>query len=335
MIKQRLKYYNREILQNLSTITSYIEDISKKKNNSAESISNPTLKLYTKTYDNSNEAVHNKVLYFPNKLFGWKYWRCYTPFTKTNCEVENPSIAVSQDGYTWTIPNKTSNPIDIPENNAKGFNSDPHLVFNSLSNTLDCWYRFCLFEGGEFIYRKVSKDGIKWSPKELMQSSKNTFQSLVCPVIIFKDNKYLIWILTNDNDSFKHGSYIKYYESNNGSNWSFIRDIKVRIEPDHMPWHFDIEIFKNSYHMAYSTRAISDYNNLSFIAYAYSKDNINYKSSILLKKSNQWHRWDNHKMHRPSLTFANEKCLLFYSAQNRFYHWGTGVVNISSILINK
>ena len=168
-----------------------------------------------------------------------------------------------------------------------------------------------------------------------MQSSKNTFQSLVCPVIIFKDNKYLIWILTNDNDSFKHGSYIKYYESNNGSNWSFIRDIKVRIEPDHMPWHFDIEIFKNSYHMAYSTRAISDYNNLSFIAYAYSKDNINYKSSILLKKSNQWHRWDNHKMHRPSLTFANEKCLLFYSAQNRFYHWGTGVVNISSILINK
>ena len=324
MIKQRFKYYSQEILQKCSLITSHLINLLPQK----QQANNPIIKLYTKTYDGANEAVHNKVLYFPEKLFGWRYWRCYTPFTKTDCKLENPSIAVSQDGYNWITPKGLKNPIAGLADCHKGFNSDPHLIYNPTTQTLECWFRFCLFNGGEFIYRKTTLDGINWSTKELMQSSKNTFQSLVCPVVIFKDNKYLIWILTNDEDSFTHGSYIKYYESTDGKTWNFIRDIKIYIKPDHMPWHFDIEIFNNTYHMVYSTSAISNYNNLSYIAYAYSKDNIYYQSSILLTKSKQWYRWDNYKMHRPALTITSNGCLLYYSAQNRYSHWGTGLIKL-------
>lgn len=79
-----------------------------------------------------------------------------------------------------------------------------------------------------------------------MQTSDHTYQSLVCPVVIYNENnQYQIWILTNNDDSFKDGSYIKYYESIDGKKWNFIRNIQVRIEPDHMPWHFDIEKSEN------------------------------------------------------------------------------------------
>lgn len=336
MIRERLNYYQKEIKQWLSLLISYIISLIIKRSKKDGPIQNPIIKLYTRTYDNANEAVHNKVLYFPEGLFGWKYWRCYTPFTRTNCKLENPSIAVSQDGYHWTTPAGLINPIENLETPEEGFNSDPHLLYNHTTQQLECWFRYCKFNGGEYIFRKKSSDGVKWSTKELMQTSDHTYQSLVCPVVIYNENnQYQIWILTNNDDSFKDGSYIKYYESIDGKKWNFIRNIQVRIEPDHMPWHFDIEKSEKLYHMVYSTRAIADYNNLNYIAYAYSSDNKTYKSQVLLKKSTKWYTWDNYKMHRPALTFINKKCLLYYSAQNQYSHWGTGVINISSIIIDK
>lgn len=329
MIRERLYRYKNEICQISSFI---ISDFLKLFHNNKMKIQNPVNKLYTLTYDGKNEAVHNKIIYFPQGLHGWKFWRCYTPFTLTNCKVENPSIAVSNDGYKWTLPKGLNNPIESLSDNTTGFNSDPHLIYNPKTCLFECWFRYCKHKGGEYIYRKLSPDGINWSAKELMQSSNNTYQSLVCPVIIFEKNKYLIWILTNDDDQFTKGSYIKYYESIDGKNWSYIRDIHVYIEPDHMPWHFDIEKKNDTYHMVYSTRSISNYNDLRYIAYAYSNNNINYKSSIILSKSKKWYRWDNYKMHRPSIAFVNGKCLLYYSAQNKYFHWGTGVLDISTII---
>ena len=61
MIKQRFKYYSQEILQKCSIITSHLINLLPQK----QQTNNPIIKLYTKTYDGANEAVHNKASLFP------------------------------------------------------------------------------------------------------------------------------------------------------------------------------------------------------------------------------------------------------------------------------
>lgn len=323
----------RRVISHIALRYSYIINFFGKQRTGRTLLSNPVKKLYTLTYDGRNEAVHNKILYFEKGFNGWYYWRCYTPFTDTNSDVENPSIAVSNDGFTWCDPKGLINPIVNLENKS-AFNSDPHLVYNDETKELECWYRYCEKDGGEYIYRVKSRDGILWSRKELLQFSKNTFQTIVCPVVIFHDGIYRIWVLTNDNDMFNKGSYIKYYESIDALEWKYINDIHVNVGIDHMPWHFDVVKRNGIYHMVYSTRAISNYNALYYIVYAYSLDNINYESKIILERGKKWYQWDNYKMHRPSLVWGKEHCLLYYSAQSKTYNWGTGVVIMDNQLFN-
>ena len=60
MIRERLNYYQKEIKQWLSLLISYIISLIIKKSKKDGPIQNPIIKLYTRTYDNANEAVHNK-----------------------------------------------------------------------------------------------------------------------------------------------------------------------------------------------------------------------------------------------------------------------------------
>ncbi|MBX6361373.1 MAG: hypothetical protein IRZ03_15000, partial [Acidobacterium ailaaui] len=97
--------------------------------------------LYIPCYDGSIQAIHPKVLYFPNKFNGYYFWMAYTPYPNGTTGYENPSIAVSQDGFLWMTPNGLTNPITPkPEGNEKVYLSDTHLVYNGTK--LELWYRF-------------------------------------------------------------------------------------------------------------------------------------------------------------------------------------------------
>src|SRR5699024_7190098 len=57
--------------------------------------------IYIPTYDNELQAIHPKVLYFPNSWNGYKYWMAFTPYTNSDIKTENPSIVASNaDGYS-------------------------------------------------------------------------------------------------------------------------------------------------------------------------------------------------------------------------------------------
>ena len=115
------------------------------------------------TYVGNNQIVHPKVLYFPNKFGGYKYWMAYTPYPFANDVHENPCVAYSNDGYNWA--NIDGNPLDDP--GGDGYNSDTHLVYVESTGTLEIWYRYVSnYETtpvSEIIYRQTTKDGINWT----------------------------------------------------------------------------------------------------------------------------------------------------------------------------
>jgi hypothetical protein len=118
------------------------------------------LRLALPTYDGSGEAVHPDVLHLPGGWRGWEYWMAVTPYPRGNAGYENPSILVSHDGETWTVPTGLSNPV-VPAPSA-GYNSDPDLVYDAVADRLVLVYREVA--GGFNLIRSVaSPDGVAWS----------------------------------------------------------------------------------------------------------------------------------------------------------------------------
>jgi len=117
------------------------------------------LRLALPTYDGSGEAVHPDLLHFPEGWRGWEYWMAVTPYPRGNARYENPSLLVSHDGETWTVPPGLANPV-VPETSA-GYNSDPDLVYDAAGDRLVLVYREVA--GGFNVIRSVaSADGVAW-----------------------------------------------------------------------------------------------------------------------------------------------------------------------------
>ena len=82
------------------------------KNKNIESKNVGKVSLYLETYrSGKNQPTHPDIIKFNDKWNGYKYWMSYTPYPYADGEEENPSIAVSNDLYNWTIPKGLANPI--------------------------------------------------------------------------------------------------------------------------------------------------------------------------------------------------------------------------------
>jgi hypothetical protein len=117
------------------------------------------LRLALPTYEGSGEAVHPDVLHFPLGWRGWEYWMAVTPYPRGDASHENPSILVSHDGESWTVPPGLANPV-VPAPRG-GYNSDPDLVYDAAGDRLTLVYREV--SGGFNVIRSVaSTDGVAW-----------------------------------------------------------------------------------------------------------------------------------------------------------------------------
>lgn len=173
----------------------------------------PKVHLQIETYtEGANEPYHPSVVKFDTAWNGYRYWMAYTPMP--NEPNENPCICASNDLIKWETPDGLINPIDKPHdyttNSASGYWSDTHLVYNSNTNKLECWYRGVGASGvGENnICRKTTTNGTVWSDREVLFTFSTG--SYVSPSIIFEDNKYKIWFCRPN----------ERYESSDGTNWS-------------------------------------------------------------------------------------------------------------------
>ena len=312
--------YNHKItILDNKIVIKRIKDEDKK---DIENNHNASYKLKLVSAYGDNDAFHPKVLNFENKWNGYKYWMAFSPYPRGNDGKENPHIKVSNDLINWTEPEGFKNPlVNKPVNYIMGvnYNSDPHLVYNPDTNTLECYYRHVNDSDDKvIIYRLTTKDGVNWSKKEEIISAKRSKKDYLSPAIIYENGIYKMWSVDKDRK-------VKYMESKDGYHYENERTINLKYQLTTLKnWHLDVIHTKNGYEMivvAYTSWE----DRLSMNLYYFkSKDNINYSDGITILRPSV-KSWDNRGIYRSSLMYENDTYYLFYSAMSRTMERGVGL----------
>lgn len=129
------------------------------------------------------DLVHPSVVFVPEAWNGWRYWIAYTPYPTADSQYENPCIAVSQDGETWTTPSGLTNPLISKPTG--GYNADTHLVLSPDGRTMYLAYRERLAGATNKVNVIESADGVTWSsPRTILTGAYGT-KDYASPSIFF------------------------------------------------------------------------------------------------------------------------------------------------------
>lgn len=288
---------------------------------------NPEEPIAITTYaGGGNQPTHPKVLYFPEGWSGHKYWMAYTPYPDNNNNEENPCITYSDDGIHW-FEEGIDNPIIRTEYDFCWY-SDVHLVYIPDTDTMELWVRWCSPDGDdgkepgwEGVYRLKSKDGMNWSDKEYLYHTHDPeFASLLSPVVIYDEGKYKIWFCYRRD-------CLRYFESDDGTDWKYIRDISVNITPlgDFKLWHFDMIKTQKGYEFVGCYQRNGEFDQNNYIAYSWSEDNIHYEPAVCILENGEAGSFDDLELYRPSLVQVGNKYRLYYGAQKDIRIWHIGM----------
>ena len=260
----------------------------------------PLVNVYGNT-----QNVHPKVLYIPEGFGGHKYWMAYTPYPYSRTNTENPCIAYSDDGISFT--DIAANPIDTPSISGESYyNSDTHLVL--VDGVLECWYRY-VEPDNEYIYRQTSTDGITWGNKELLHTS-GTHSAVLCPIVIYENSTYKIWVVNNSTKK------VDYYESATGTNWTLVRTITAGSFTyngiEYYPWHGDIIHVDGQYIMVMMCKNTAG-NDAWISVLQTSTDNVTYTEPSVILGAGMW----DDIQYRVSITKIDALYRLYYSGIGR------------------
>jgi hypothetical protein len=309
-VQERLNSNDTQI----ETVQGKLEESDAKIQNNTEQLAgtvkknatfaNASSKLNIVNYLGNIENIHPKVLYFPNKWNGWKYWMAYTPYPGGITEYENPCIACSPDGVNWIDPGVGINPLyPVPVN---GYSSDTHLVHNGTE--LEVWWRTVSTDNSTTYYRRKSANGTTWTATETMFQSSTYGKDMISPVVIYEDGKYKLWGIA--------GSQIRYNESADGKTWNVSNEKICAVNWGNViPWHLDVIHTVKGYEavvQGYIT-GVGD-NNHSELYYIQSVDNINYSNPVLiLQPSLSPDAWDNQGIYRSSVVMVEDMYYVYYT----------------------
>jgi hypothetical protein len=243
-----------------------------------------------------------------------------TPYPNDNILLENPSIVVSEDGETWSVPNGLTNPIYAytPD----GANSDPELTMSG--NTLYVTFRD--FDGNtKWYYKQLSSaDGISWSaPADLFFVEKPNEE--VSPAIVYANSKYYMFTVLYNAGTGLSSIRRRECATINGT-WSAPVDIVCSMPNGTLPWHIGV-IKKDSEEKLVMAISTIDRN---YIYIAQSLDygaNWTVSADPLLSKS-PVPDWDDYALYRCSIAQAGADLILWYSAASGINSplttWGIG-----------
>lgn len=266
--------------------------------------------LRIKSYLGDYDAVHPKVLYFRNGLFGHKFWMAYTTYPYNIDMLENPCITYSDDGYEWIgIEN---NPIYDPHSSGNRNTSDTHLLYRTDTGELECWYRYTdrtVSPSVEYLYRQKSTDGLNWSEKEQMFINETgNAAKLMSPAVYYDGSKYCVWVV---DDQIRK---IVYYEGTTANAFTKIREIDLSYIDDsnvtYYPWHIDV-INENGHFIALiMCKSVSGNTWTLFISE--SDDNINFTTPtvVIYGQPNSWDA----KIYRSTLVNVDGEYRIYYSS---------------------
>lgn len=301
---------------------------------------NAELPIDVPTYDGSGQSVHPSVVYIPGGLNGYTFWMAHTPYPNTDDDFENPSIAVSNSGIDWVIPNGLVNPIDQPTTQELADNyhmSDTHLIYKD--GVLECWYRFNKNGVIDQIMRKTSTDGVNWSPREIVMSSTSLLY--LSPAVIYENGKYRVWYVT-----YAPTLKIHYVESTNAQvgTWSAPVEVSVSYaagEPAVNPWHLDVFKDNGKYYLilnAFLNMGTPSSTRILMIGES-TDGGLNFSGTrSMLYPTINGHpaSFDNKEIYRASMVKFGATYRLYYSAQSKTLTWNIGMLTGDTVYgVNK
>lgn len=118
-----------------------------------------------------------------------RYWMAITPYPNGDDDYENPSIVVSSDGDSWSVPSGLTNPIDAMPTG--GHNADTELVYDG-SSTLYCFYIDVVGTTARVVVRS-STDGVSWGSETELFSTTTTTSLAASPTVIKDGSTWKMW----------------------------------------------------------------------------------------------------------------------------------------------
>ena len=276
------------------------------------------------TYDGKGQTTHPKVLYFPEKWQGWRYWMVHTPYPGCHNKVENPSIVVSQDGIHWTEPEGLVNPVSglPPTFQNSAHYSDGHLLLRE--DTLELWFRH---NGGQDpqrnadndgaeILRITSQDGIHWTEPEVMLA-KNGRKPYLSPIVMWEEGGYTMWYSAHDGRLYRR-------TSSDGKDWG-PEEAADLAYPGYKVWHQDMISTDLGYEIVFCAKTddgLRDNLQHQELFYAMSEDGLHFTEPVkILSYRDRGDALDNNSIYRASLVSTQEGYRLYYSAMNDRRQW--------------
>ncbi len=310
-VGQRMNYYRNKVNSKLNQNYEF-----------AENYHNAAYKLNLNETTADIQATHPKVINFKEKWHGYKYYMVFSPYPYGNDKYENPHLVVSNDMINWIVPDGLKNPIEkepLGYVHERVYNSDPHLLYNDKTDTLELYYRFVNeYEKKVIIYRKVSKDGIQWSDKEVILTEDFAKNDYMSPAFIYDNGTYKMWAVGKKLN-------VRYLESTDGKNYSGEKTITLNYPISGLQtWHLDVIKTDKGYEMITVAYKYHKDRNSMNLYYFNSKDNVEYtKGKIILRPS--LISWDNRGIYRSSFIYENNSYYVFYSALDTNFVRGIGL----------
>ena len=140
------------------------------------------------TYDNTGASTHPDFMRIGASWSGGACWLVYTPYSGSNGNLENPSLAKSSDCEHWKpAPGVRAPLFDKP---ATGYNSDPELLYDAAGGCLGVVFRQ-VTDVNNIVLSK-SCDGLTWPAPRSLFSAPN--HSAVSPTISAgPDGRNRVW----------------------------------------------------------------------------------------------------------------------------------------------
>jgi hypothetical protein len=297
-------------------------------------LANAPTPLVTPTYDGSGQAVEPTVLYFPGAWRGHHYWMAMSPYPVGNARFENPSVLVSEDGLSWSVPTGLENPVVRP--GAAEELADWTLVYDDTSDELWGYYLAEVKDRerqrSEFLYRITSTDGVHWSlPLMVLAGMPYHMES---PTVVKTGGEFRMWTVNvGPGGCATTTSVVQERTSVDGVQWS--PPVPVGIEvPGFVVWHLNVTQVPGTQRLLAAVTAFRENTSCNttrlFLTYGdddYGDDQAmaTYPKPLLVPGKGL--AWDDHAIYRSSLIYdpQHERLRLWYSARHtttNVWHFG-------------
>lgn len=182
------------------------------------------------------ELVHPSVLHREGGWNGYAYWMAVTPYAHSDAQYENPSLYVSQDGVSWSVPPGIVNPLIPKPALARRYNSDPHLALDP-DGRLHLFYRAAGADRDDTLYLVSSQDGRHWTAPKAILDEPLADERELSPAVFWAGGEWAMYYV--DASQFPYVIRRRTAHRAEGP-WSPPREVRgIQPPPGRMLWHLD------------------------------------------------------------------------------------------------